>query len=49
MEMLPLTYEGAALRILCAVFLGGLLGLDRGLKTARRGCAPTCWCVWAPA
>lgn len=32
MEMLPLTYAGAALRILCAIFLGGLLGLDRGLK-----------------
>lgn len=37
MEMLPLTYAGAALRILCAVFLGGLLGLDRGLKNRPAG------------
>ena len=37
MEMLPLTYAGAALRILCAVFIGGLLGLDRGLKNRPAG------------
>lgn len=37
MEMLPLTYAGAALRILCAIFLGGLLGLDRGLKNRPAG------------
>ena len=37
MEMLPLTYEGAALRILCAIFIGGLLGLDRGLKNRPAG------------
>ena len=37
MEMLPLTYAGAALRILCAIFIGGLLGLDRGLKNRPAG------------
>ena len=37
MEMLPLTYEGAALRILCVIFIGGLLGLDRGLKNRPAG------------
>ena len=37
MEMLPLTYGGAALRILCAIFIGGLLGLDRGLKNRPAG------------
>ena len=37
MEMLPLTYGGAALRILCAIFIGGLLGLGRGLKNRPAG------------
>ena len=37
MEMLPLTYAGAALRILYAIFIGGLLGLDRGLKNRPAG------------
>ena len=37
MELLPLTYAGAALRILCAIFIGGLLGLDRGLKNRPAG------------
>ena len=37
MEMLPLTYAGAALRILCAILIGGLLGLDRGLKNRPAG------------
>lgn len=37
MEMLPLTYAGAAQRILCAIFIGGLLGLDRGLKNRPAG------------
>lgn len=37
MEMLPLTYAGAALRIFCAIFIGGLLGLDRGLKNRPAG------------
>lgn len=49
MEMLPLTYGGAALRIFCAIFIGGLLGLDRGLKNRPAGmrtymlvCAGSC-------
>lgn len=37
MEMIPLTYAGVALRILCAIFIGGLLGLDRGLKNRPAG------------
>ena len=37
MELREVTYLAVALRILCAVILGGLIGLERGLKNRPAG------------
>lgn len=39
----------ATLRLVLAIFLGGLLGYEREVKGKAAGVRThTCWCVWVP-
>ena len=37
MELREVTYLAVAIRIVCAVIIGGLIGLERGLKNRPAG------------
>ena len=49
MVIREVTYLSILIRILAAFALGGIIGMERGMKTGLPACEPTCWCALAPA
>lgn len=43
------TYVSILIRILAAFALGGIIGMERGMKNRLPACEPICWCAWDPA
>ena len=43
MELREVTYLAVIVRLAAAVIFGGLIGLERGIKTARQVFVPICW------